>query len=149
MKLNRFKFLIVYLLAILLLCTIFYVVLMPKPKEVSLPPPQEAHIAYLAQYDWHIKKTTNYKEFVLYNQLFWVEQYKNMGLDLTPYINQEIAQTTYLLHEQAIEEDGKIYMSVYEHNGKIIGAMGSLPSGVPGYLPVEDKPRLIEENKLR
>lgn len=60
-------------------------------------------------------------------------------------------RTSYLLKEKEIinGEVGKIYMSIYEYEGEIIGAIGALENWTPGTLNVADKERLEAENRLK
>jgi len=70
------------------------------------------------------------------------------GLDLEPYKNQEMLITTYELKETQSSEDKnerKMYASIYEMNGTIIGGFGSLEGWTPGYFALADKERLIRD----
>ncbi|WP_165861186.1 hypothetical protein [Paenibacillus paeoniae] len=69
----------------------------------------------------------------------------NVGIDLKPY--KEMYITTYLLKETQ-NTGKKIYASIYQVNGDIIGGNGHLETWEPGDFSLKDKKRLINDGKI-
>lgn len=147
---SKLKFPLIYVLCILIVCVCFYILLNPKPLLLQLSPVSDHHEEYLEQYGWHIHKKTSEDNFMPYSSP-GIEQLKSNGLDLTPYFHKSLTSTTYLLKEKEIHDDslGNIFMTIYEYQGEIIGAIGYLEEWVPGNLNVNDKAWLEAENRLK
>jgi len=64
---------------------------------------------------------------------------------LEPY--KEIEITTYMLKEKQTKGK-KMYASIYEYNGHIIGGNGQLEEWEPGVFSLKDKERLINEGTI-
>jgi len=117
-------------------------------EQVSEDQVSEEHVRYLGSFGWHIKKKTAERTEVID---YFPERMKSLqiaGLDLEPYKNQEMLITTYELKETQSSEDKnerKMYASIYEMNGTIIGGFGSLEGWTPGYFALADKERLIRD----
>jgi|GEM_PF-7113124 len=123
MNFKASKEIMIYIACIILFCSFVYLLLKPNVVKHVFSSPSQAHIEFLSHYGWTIKKTTNTTSFELYSYP-WLDEYKRMGLDLTPYINKQLETSTYLLHEEEKRIDDevrKIYMTIYEHNGEILG----------------------------
>ncbi|MFF2089295.1 hypothetical protein [Paenibacillus sp. NPDC058174] len=99
------------------------------------------HVEYLQSLGWHIEEKFNERKQETKNFLPAV----NAGIDLKPY--KEIDITTYLLKEKQ-KKGKKIYASIYEYNGRIIGGNGQLEEWEPGVFPLNDKERLIDEGTI-
>jgi hypothetical protein len=100
------------------------------------------HFEYLESFGWHIEdkiseRTQETKKTLLDAQI--------VGIDLKPY--KEIEITTYMLKEQQ-KTGKKIYASIYEYNGHLIGGNGQLEEWVPGVFSLKDKERLINEGTI-
>ncbi|WP_042160937.1 DUF4830 domain-containing protein [Paenibacillus gorillae] len=99
------------------------------------------HVEYLKSFGWHIEEKMNERTQETKNFL----PAANAGIDLKPY--KEIEITTYLLKEKQIKGK-KIYASIYEYNGRIIGGNGQLEEWEPGVFPLKDKKRLIDAGTI-
>jgi|GEM_PF-1034709 hypothetical protein len=100
------------------------------------------HLEYLESFGWHIEdkiseRTQDTKKTNLDAQI--------AGIDLEPYNEVEI--TTYLLKEKQ-KTGKKIYASIYEYNGHIIGGNGQLEEWLPGVFSLKDQERLINEGTI-
>jgi len=60
---------------------------------------------------------------------------------------KEIEITTYILKEKQ-KTGKKLYASIYEYNGRIIGGNGQLEEWEPGVFSLKDKERLINEGTI-
>ncbi len=98
--------------------------------DAPSPPIPKAHPDYIASFHWHIEKPL---ESTVYPKGYFrgerLGQIKAAGADLTPYVNEEIKETGYVLQER--EQYGKIYFFLYEVNNKIVAAH----LGYEGYTP--------------
>nr|WP_306220716.1 DUF4830 domain-containing protein [Cohnella sp. WQ 127256] len=99
------------------------------------------HVEYLKSFGWHIEEKISER----------TQDTKNFlpatiaGIDLKPY--KEIEITTYMLKEKQ-KTGKKIYASIYEYNGHIIGGNGQLEEWEPGVFTLKDKEWLINEGKI-
>jgi len=99
------------------------------------------HIEFLKSFGWHIEEIISER----------TQDTKNFlpatiaGIDLKPY--KEIEITTYMLKEKQ-KTGKKMYASIYEYNGHIIGGNGQLEEWEPGVFSLKDKERLIHEGRI-
>jgi len=99
------------------------------------------HADYLKSFGWHMDGKIS--ERIQGTQNFLDAQMA--GIDLEPY--KEIEITTSKLKEKQ-KTGKKIYASVYEYNGKIIGENGKLEEWEPGVFSLKDKERLVSEGTI-
>lgn len=100
------------------------------------------HIEYLESFGWHSEDKISERIQETKKTLLDAEI---VGIDLKPY--KEIEITTYLLKEHQ-KTGKKIYASIYEYNGQIIGGNGQLEEWLPGVFSLKDKERLISEGTI-
>jgi hypothetical protein len=119
------------------------------PAEEEIP---ESHAAYLENYGWHIKKKIGERTEVVD---YYPERMKTMriaGLDLEPFRHREARITSYELSETQNSEDKdarKMYATIYEIDGTIVGGYGSLEGWTPGLFALDGKDGLIQRGILR
>ena len=104
----------------------------------------EEHIQYLDSYGWHVKDKISEKSEVMNYFPERLQTLRIAGLDLEPYKNKELVVTSYKLKEKQ-KTGKKMYVSIYEYDGKIIGGHGGLEDWDPGLFALTDKERLINE----
>ncbi|WP_199616392.1 DUF4830 domain-containing protein [Paenibacillus alkalitolerans] len=104
----------------------------------------EKHIQYFDSFGWHVKDKISEKLEVMNYLPELIQTLRIAGLDLEPYKNKELVITTYVLKEKQ-KTGKKMYVSIYEIEGKIIGGHGGLEDWSPGAFALTDKQRLIND----
>jgi len=105
----------------------------------------DVHIQYLESYGWHIQEKLSENSEVMNYYPERIESLRiSSGLDLEPYRGQELYITGYVLEERQASGE-KVYASIYELDGEIIGGSGALESWTPGRFALTDKERLMKE----
>ncbi|WP_259391425.1 DUF4830 domain-containing protein [Paenibacillus sp. 1011MAR3C5] len=99
------------------------------------------HVKYLESFGWHIEEKINERTQATKNFL----PATIAGIDLQSY--KEIEIITYMLKEKQKTEK-KVYASIYEYKGHIIGGNGQLEEWEPGVFSLKDKERLINEGTI-
>ncbi|WP_181438561.1 DUF4830 domain-containing protein [Paenibacillus sambharensis] len=100
----------------------------------------------MKEYGWHIdtvEHPTESVDITLLPEAY--EMIRNAGLDLEPYQNQSLERTTYVLKER--QATGlRLYVMIYEKDGRIIGGIGTLEDWTPGVFNVSHKQELRDDN---
>lgn len=111
--------------------------------------PNEQHKVYLSNKGWEIKESTEVETYILDIPDEMLRNYEASGITfLSEYLGEEVTEYSYELKEKDIE--GKhLKAFLLELDGKIIGSYGVLPSWDPGLFTLDDKERLINEQKIK
>ena len=106
------------------------------------------HRNYLMNEDWIVKEKLEETKYELNMPEEILVNYDASGVTFfRDYQNQEVTKYIYLLKEKDIE-GANIKAVIFENDGKIIGGYGVLSSWTPGVFNLEEKERLIAENKI-
>ncbi|WP_345240481.1 DUF4830 domain-containing protein [Pontibacillus salipaludis] len=108
------------------------------------------HQDYLLQYGWHIQSKCTSRTKMIHYYPERIEMLQNAGLDLEAYNKEEQVATitTYTLEEKQPNGD-QLSATLYEINEELVGGYGVLENWDPGIFSLEDKDRLIEQEKIR
>lgn len=125
----------------LCLLNILFIILFGCQNEIEL---NSKHVEYVESYGWNIKLKQDKKtvKINLYPEL--LETLKSVDLDLQFYEGSEVDITTYLLEEKQTSGN-KIFLSIYESNGEIIGGHIFLEDWFPGIVSLKDKHKLLKK----
>ncbi|TGB03563.1 DUF4830 domain-containing protein [Halobacillus salinus] len=114
--------------------------------EESFP---KGHLNYLKQHGWHIASKCRTSTEVIDYYPESIETLQSGGLNLKPYNKKgtEAKITTYILKEEQQNGDN-LTATIYEIKGEIIGGYGTLKNWSPGIFSLDDKGRLLEQDKI-
>lgn len=107
------------------------------------------HREYLEANEWNAKKLLESGEHLFNEPEELLENYRvNDLIFFDDYAGKEGMKFVYVL-KQRDEEGEPVKAVLFTVDGKLIGGYGILPSWTPGVFSLEDKPRLLEEGKVK
>ena len=109
----------------------------------------EQHQRYLSDRGWDIKKLLGTSTVRLDMPDVRLRNFEASGITFfRDYLGKEVTHYTYEWVQKDIERE-RLTATIYEAEGKIIGGYGVLPGWTPGTFRLDDKERLIHEEKIR
>ena len=109
----------------------------------------EQHEEYLSNKGWEIKELIEVETYIVDIPDEMLSNYEASGITfLSEYSGKEITQYSYELKERDVEGE-RLKAEIFEVNEEIIGGLGILPSWTPGTFNLDDKVRLINEQKIK
>lgn len=109
----------------------------------------EQHEVYLSNKGWEIKESIEVETYILDIPDEMLNNYEASGITfLSEYLGEEITQHSYELKEEDVEGEC-LKAVIFEVKEEIIGGHGILPSWTPGTFNLDDKERLIDEQKIK
>ena len=109
----------------------------------------EQHGEYLSNKGWEIKESIEVESYELDIPNEMLSNYEASGITfMTEYLGEEVKVHSYELKEKDIEGN-RLKAVVFEVEEEIVGGYGVLPSWTPGTFNLDDKERLIIEQKIK